>query len=296
MLCAVFLLAAVGRLIFAAAAAKENLAIINMKGLFYEMKTFEVTEIFSDIHVEDAECRVRILRAADGNCKVVCPEKQDGSIYHTVTVNDGELCVQRHDERKWYRYIGISFGIPDVEIYLPEKEYGTLVCHSIAGSIQVDDGFIFENARLESTSGSVRMYSGVKKELTAESISGRVTIENTSPETLAVKTSSGRIVLSRIQSGEITARSTSGKMELTDVVAEKNLYARSISGGVALDGCDGGTIKIETTSGSVKGTILSDKIFIADSTSGSVRVPRSAVGGECEITTTSGSINLEIKQ
>lgn len=33
-----------------------------------------------------------------------------------------------------------------------------------------------------------------------------------------------------------------------------------------------------------------------DSTSGSVSVPRSAVGGECEITTTSGRINIEIKQ
>lgn len=276
-ICAAFLLVAVGGLMIAAAAIKGNFDIENMKGLSYEMKTFEVTEAFSDIHVEDAECNVRILRATDGKCKVVCPEKQDGSIYHTVTVSDGELSVQRHDKRKWYQYIGISFGAPDVEVYLPEKEYGKLVFHSTAGSIQVDDGFVFENASLDSTSG-------------------RVTIENASPETLTVKTSSGRIVLSHIRSGEITAKSAAGKIELTDVIAEKSLYARSISDGVALDGCDGGTIKIETTSGSVKGTILSDKIFITDSTSGSVKVPRSAVGRECEITTTSGSIDIEIKQ
>lgn len=129
-----------------------------------------------------------------------------------------------------------------------------------------------------------------------ESTSGRVTIENASPETLTAKSSSGRIVLSHIRSGEITAKSTAGEIELTDVIAEKSLYARNISGGVALDRCDGGTIKIETTSGSVKGTVLSDKIFIADSTSGSVEVPRSSVGEECEITTTSGSIDIEIKQ
>lgn len=293
---AVFLLAAVGGLMIAAAAVKGNLDIGNIKGLTYEMKTVEVTEAFSDIQVEDAECSVRILRATDGKCKVVCPEKQDGAVYHTVTVSDGVLSVQRHDRRKWYQYIGISFGIPDVEVYLPEKEYGQLSARSTSGSIQVDDGFIFENASLESTSGSVRMYSEVKKTLTAESTSGRVTIENVSPETLAAKSSSGRIVLSHIRSGEITARSTAGRMELTDVIAEKNLHAKTTSGGVALDGCDGGTIKIESTSGSVKGTILSDKIFITDSTSGSVRVPRSAVGGECEITTTSGNTDIEIKQ
>ena len=295
-ICAAFLLVAVGGLMIAVAAMKGNFDIENMKGLSYEMKTFEVTEAFSDIHVEDAECSVHILCATDGKCKVICPEKQDGSIYHTVTVSDGELSVQRYDIRKWYQYIGISFGTPDVEVYLPEEEYGKLALHSTAGSIQVDDGFIFENARLESTSGSVRMYSGVKKELTAESTSGRVTIQNAASETLAVKTSSGRIVLSHIRSGEITAKSTAGKIELTDVIAEKSLYARSISGGVALDRCDGGTIRIETTSGSVKGTILSDKIFITDSTSGSVKVPRSSAGGECEITTTSGSIAMEIKQ
>lgn len=291
-----FLLVAVGGLMMAAAAVKGDFDVDNMKEQSYEMKTFEVTEAFSDIHVEDAECNVRILRAADGKCKVIYPEKQDGSIYHTVTVSDGVLSVRRYDKRKWYQYIGISFDAPDVEVYLPEKVYGQLSARSMSGSIRVDDGFTFESAGLESTSGSVQMFSAVTKELKAETASGRITVENASPETLAVKSSSGAIVLSHIRSGEVTAKSTSGKMELTDVVAEKNLYAKSVSGGVALDGCDGGKIKLETTSGSVRGTILSDKIFITDSTSGSVKVPRSSVGGECEITTTSGSIDIEIKQ
>ena len=295
-ICAAFLLVAMGGLMIAAAAVRGDFDMENIKGISYEMKTYEAEEAFSDIQVEDAECNVRILRATDGKCKVICPEKQDGSIYHTVTVSGGVLSVQRHDARKWYQYIGSSFGTPEVEVYLPEREYGQLSARSTSGGIQVDDGFIFENASLESTSGSVRMYSEVKKALTAESTSGRVTIENASPETLAAKSSSGRILLFHIRSGEITARSTAGRIELTDVIAEKKLYANTTSGGVALDGCDGGTIKIESTSGSVKGTILSDKIFITDSTSGSVRVPRSAVGGECEITTTSGNTDIEIKQ
>ena len=79
------------------------------------------------------------------------------------------------------------------------------------------------------------------------------------------------------------------------MIAEKTLYARSTSGGVALEDCDGGAIRLESTSGSVKGTLLSDKIFITDSTSGSVNIPRSSAGGECEITTTSGSIEIRIR-
>lgn len=296
MLCAAFLLVAVGGLMIAAAVVKGNFDLDNRKGLSDEMKTFEVTEAFSDIHVEDVESNIHLLPAADGECRVVCPEKLDGSVYYTVTVSGGKLSIQRHDRRKWFQYIGISLKSQDVKIYLPEEAYGKLTAHSVSGSIRVEEGFTFENANLESTSGSIRMYSAVEKTLTAESTSGRVTIENASPEILTAKTGSGRIALSHIRSAEISARSTSGKIELTDVIAEEKLYARSTSGGVALEGCDGGAIRLESTSGSVKGTLLSEKIFITDSASGSVRVPRSAAGGECEISTTSGSIEIEIRQ
>lgn len=120
--------------------------------------------------------------------------------------------------------------------------------------------------------------------------------ENTSPEKLAAKAISGRVELAHIRSGEIVTQSTAGRIVLNDVITEDRLYAKSISGGVTLDGCDGGTIRIESTSGSVKGPILSDKTFVTHSASGSVKVPRCAGGGKCEITTTSGSIAIEIRQ
>lgn len=91
--------------------------------------------------------------------------------------------------------------------------------------------------------------------------------ENASPEKLAAKAISGRVELAHIRSGEIVAQSTTGRIVLNDVIAEDRPYAKSISGGVTLDGCDGGTIRIESTSGSVKGSILSDKTFVTHSAS-----------------------------
>jgi DUF4097 and DUF4098 domain-containing protein YvlB len=53
---------------------------------------------------------------------------------------------------------------------------------------------------------------------------------------------------------------------------------------------------LKTTSGSVKGSLLTPKIFYTDTTSGSVDVPRSTEGGLCEIQTTSGSIRITIEK
>ena len=104
--------------------------------------------------------------------------------------------------------------------------------------------------------------------------------------------SSGSVSLAHITSGELTARTTSGSIRLNDVLAEKSLFVKSTSGGVALSGCDGGAIKITTVSGSITGTLLSDKVFMTRTISGSVRVPDSTTGGTCEIRTTSGDIDI----
>ena len=164
-----------------------------------------------------------------------------------------------------------------MEIWLPEEEYQQLAVSTVSGRIEVAEGLNFEEVSLESVSGSVHMYAQAEKALKAESKSGRVTIENASPEQLNAKPSSGRI-------------------ELTDVIAEKDLFVKNTSGSVNLDGCDAGGISIETTSGAVKGTLLTDKIFMASSSSGRVEIPRSNLGGDCEITTTSGSIRIEIEE
>ena len=293
-ICAAILLVAAGAFLILTAMGMGKGNWKELKAVGYEERTFPISGEFTDIQISDSENSIKILPSTDGTCKVICPEKTDGSVYHTVEVRDGILSVQRHDERSWFQFIGVNFYIGGVKVYLPEGEYGALTASSTAGSISVAEGFTFESAGLKSTSGSVRMLSQVKQELNAESASGSIRLENASPETLYAKSSSGRIELSHIHGGSITAKATAGKITLRDVIAEETLSAQNISGGVALEGCDGGTIRISCTSGSVKGALLSDKIFLTDSGSGSIRVPRSTEGGTCEITTTSGSIRIDI--
>lgn len=313
-LIAALILVGVGILITVAAMALNNFDFGKMSSLSFEMKTFDVTEDFSRIYVDDVDCNVRILRSQDGSCKVVCPESEDGRSYHTVAVSDGVLRIERHDNRKWYQHISVSFDSMDVEVYLPENEYKDLKVNTASGNIEVSEGFTFENAELESASGRVYVFSNVKDELEAKSVSGKVEIGHASPKKLEAKSTSGSVIIEytvcdelkaksasgwvtliNVRCKELDAETTSGEIELIDVIADEKLSAESTSGGVELDGCDGGAIYIETSSGSVKGTLLSDKIFITDTSSGRVDVPRSASGGECEIITTSGNIVIKIK-
>ena len=62
------------------------------------------------------------------------------------------------------------------------------------------------------------------------------------------------------------------------------------------DACDAAEILVETSTGDVEGTFLSDKIIFAETDTGRVNVPKGIVGGRCEIKTNTGDIKLEIQK
>ena len=49
-----------------------------------------------------------------------------------------------------------------------------------------------------------------------------------------------------------------------------------------------------TCTGDVKGKLLTDKVFITETGTGHVDVPKTVTGGRCEVTTNTGDIELEI--
>ena len=66
------------------------------------------------------------------------------------------------------------------------------------------------------------------------------------------------------------------------------------TGDVEFERCDAAELQIETDTGSVTGSLRSEKVFIAQSDSGRVKVPETASGGICRITTDTGRISIEI--
>lgn len=82
---------------------------------------------------------------------------------------------------------------------------------------------------------------------------------------------------------------------MKDVIASGSLTDNRTTGDVKLDGCDAGEINISVTTGSITGTLLTTKVFSAESNTGRVTVPKNTEGGRCKLSATTGSIKIEIK-
>ena len=87
-----------------------------------------------------------------------------------------------------------------------------------------------------------------------------------------------------------------GNVTLQNVVVAGSLSVDTDTGNVKLEASDAGMLSISTDTGNVSGTLLSDKVFLTETSSGRVRVPKTTTGGTCEITTATGNIDISIQE
>ncbi len=254
--------------------------------------TYSVDEPFADISVAGEECTVRIMPSEDGLCRVVCTEYEDDP--HSVTVRDNVLVIERERSSNRQVHFGIFIGKTGLTLYLPDSAYGALTVQTGSGDIALSEGLSFHTATLHTSSGSIQCGAAIAGELTAMSESGEMDLHQTAPETLNITALSGTIILHDVQAQNVAARMSSGDMTCTNVLAAEALHLESSSGAIRLLGCDAASLWIRTDSGDVSGWLCTEKIFLADTGSGRIHLPRTASGGVCEITTGSGDVSLTI--
>ena len=97
-------------------------------------------------------------------------------------------------------------------------------------------------------------------------------------------------------SGKVTSiKISTGDTELVNTLVNEDFNMNGTTGDVELNGFDASNIYIVLSTGDVKGTILSSKIFNAKSQTGRVNVPETYVEGICKITTSTGNIKISYK-
>ena len=281
----------------------------------YIENSVDITDDFSGISA-DISSELKIVPSGDGSCTVKCFVQKNIDV--SAAVENGTLVIKESDNRDWYDRMDFSMSEHEtgVTVFMPEKEYESLVVNTGYGDVAVPGGFSFGEAGIHTGSGDIEFRASVSGKVNMNSNSGDICVSNSAPEELNIATLSGSILVSsaevagncnlKTDSGCVTvtdmtcggfaSKSKSGDLTATGLAAGGRMSVESLSGDVALSGCDAGEIKISTSSGDVAGTLLSEKIFVAQSLAGDVSVPSTSEGGRCEISSDSGDISMIVTQ
>lgn len=236
--------------------------------------SYTIVDSFESVDVRGGDCGVNVYESYDGGCEVYIQEREDA--VRSARVEDGTLVVSAQTPGHWYDSL-FSGDRRYISVYLPEDVYSALTVYA-EGDIYVSNETAFRSAELESDGGEVSVYAPVDG-------------------SAAITTSSGDVYLSAMRAGSLEIRSDSGDLSLNKVTVSGEVTLASGSGDIWLWDCDGSSFQIRSDSGDVSGTFLRPMDFAADTTGGSIDVPKpDPSGGTCAVTTGSGDIWLTVEE
>ncbi len=283
-------LTVVGIIIFVGGASAMHFHFDGLSTQEFQTKTYELQEDFDSIDIDVETATVTLLPSDDGRCRVECQE--EARLTHEVSVRNGTLTIETVNNRKWYDYINISLRSPSVKVYLPKDAYASLCVTTKTGNVKVPAGFRFESVNLTGTTANLACEAVVSQSVAMETTTGKITLGSQETKSVKLQSTTGNIALTDIVCDQLAAKSTTGRVSLKGVIARQSMEIKTTTGDVRFDGCDGGQIAVKTSTGSVKGTLLSEKIYITDTSTGKITVPKTSTGGKCKITTSTGSIEI----
>lgn len=259
----------------------------------FETNEYEVSEKFNNITVTVDTADIVFAVSDDEKCRVVCYEET--KMLHTVSVESNTLTINVVNEKSWYDYIGLNFSSPKIIVYLPNTEYNSLVVNGDTGNVEIPKDFKFNNMDISIHTGDVNCYASVSESAKIAATTGNIHADGISATSLDLSVSTGDTILSNIKCQNLTSTGSTGDISLKNVIATEKISVKRSTGDVKFDRSDAGEIIIETNTGNVTGTLLSEKVFITKTNTGKINVPKTTSGGKCEITTSTGNIKISIE-
>ena len=278
----------------------------------FETNTYEINEMFNDMSIETETANIEFKLSSDENCKVICYEEEKAK--HIVKVVEEVLIIKIDNKKTWFDYLKVEFDSPKITIYLSKAEYDKLSIKEKTGNIEIPNNINFTDADINLSTGDVNFCADIKDtlkiktttgEINIDSIStglvdisvstGRVTVSNLVCENeFIVKTSTGKIHLKNIICKKVISTGKTGDILLENVVASDSFSIERSTGNIKFESCDANTLDVKTKTGNVSGSLLSNKVFIVTTNTGKVNVPKTIDGGKCEISTSTGNIDITI--
>ncbi len=256
----------------------------------YVTNTYEVSDPFNNINIKADTEKINLVYAKDGICKVVCVENVND--LHDVRVEDNNLKISRKTVNGTTNF---SFGFNDqsITVYLPEYQYGNINIISDTGKVDIPVGFGFDNIEVKTDTGYIMCNASANQIASFTTDTGAIKLTEMNADSMSIKSDTGYISLSDITSGDLNLKSDTGKVDLKNTIAG-TLNVNTNTGSIKFDMSDADSIRASSDTGSITGTLLSDKIFKTQSDTGKITVPASGDGGDCELITNTGKIDIEV--
>ena len=270
--------------------------IIKLDTVKLTTETFEISEKFNDISVDYDTDDIVFEPTDDANCKVVCTYNK--KVPHTAAVEDGKLKISLVDTRKWYQRINFfSFSSEKTTVYLPKAQYSALTIKTQTGDVTVQKDLSFQDISITASTADVTFSADVSGMLEMKLSTGDIEIKGVECEgDVNIGVSTGDVFITDMNCKSLTSNGSTGDMVLKNVVSATDFLLQRSTGDIIFTDCDADNITVKTNTGDVTGTFLTDKVFLTETSTGSVKVPKSISGGKCDVTTSTGDINLDIKQ
>lgn len=286
-------LTVVGMVLFSVVMSIQKWDFTTLSTGKYIRNSYEISDGFHNLSIGTDTADILFALSDNEICKVECYEKEKTK--HSVSVKEDTLCIQMVDERSWYNYIGIDFGAPSITIYLPKTEYTSLLIKGSTGSVELLKEFRFKDVDISLSTGDIHVENVFADTLNLSTSTGKITAANVNCNgNTTVNVSTGRTYITDITCNNLTSSGSTGNISLNNVIATGVFSIRRSTGNVKLNGCDAAELNIETGTGNVAGSLLSDKVFITETATGKIDVPKTTTGGKCEIKTSTGNIKFSI--
>ncbi len=307
-------LVTLGGILFAGVMEQYDWDFTKLSTVTYVTNTYEVSDEFDKISINVDTTGIEFVPTENELCSIVSFEAEQVKLF--ATVQNGTLIVGAVDTRKWYDHMCISLDSPKMTVYLPQNEYASLFIETDTGDVNIPKDFAFDKIEIDGDTSDVNCFSPVDNVLDVELSTGDIIIDGitadqvtlttttgeiavnsvTAKNNIDIETDTGKVKLLNATCSNFIAESDTGTITLKNVMATGTISIESDTGDVRFKGSDATEISVKTDTGDVTGTLLSEKVFITETSTGRINVPKTTLGGKCEITTATGDINISINQ
>lgn len=311
---AAILLILIGNIMFCIVMNKVEWDFAKLSTTNFETNEYSINENFKNIKVITDTADIEFAPSPNSTSSVVCDEQTTAK--HSITVENASLVIEVKNLREWYEYIGIFSKTPKLTIFLPENAYDKLSINAATGSVNIPQNFQFKSMDVSTHTGNIKNYASTHDNAMLKTSAGSILFKNASANTIELSTATGKIDvanancqsdlkitvstghtnITNTKSKNIISEGTTGSIFLEDVLASEKLFIKRSTGSVNFKNCDANDTVINTSTGSVKGNFLTDKTFLAQSSTGNIDVPETFSNEKCQVTTSTGGIKITVNQ